>query len=119
MTDLFAEFESPEEATKPPPVPVVVPSSLRELDVETELLEQYRTAKQLLANAEENVPLNQRAQALNSITTILQTITKMQTDLYDAERLKTLEAILLDTLREFPQVQEAFLEVYKRRLNVQ
>lgn len=107
------------------PQPVQAPKAevvykLADLDLESELMLQFSTAKRLLAAAEldDGVPLNQKAQASNSITSVLATISKIRTELHSAERLKTLESTLIATLKEFPELNAAFLAAYTKALNV-
>lgn len=90
-------------------------TELKDLDLEAELLAQYQKAQDLLADAG-NQPLNQKAQTLNAITLILQAIIKSQQDLYNIERLKTLENTLIKVLQEFPEIKHQFLEAYEKEL---
>ncbi len=92
--------------------------SFEDLDAQQELLDQYNTAKRLLSDAEysEEIPLNQKAQALNTISTILGNIIKSRTELYNSERLRLLEATLLEVLQEFPELASAFMPLYETRL---
>lgn len=91
-----------------------------ELDLEKELLEQYNTAKQLLHDAsfDETIPLNQKAQAVNSATAIIGALIKTQAELYSLERIKKIEAVLIATLKQFPDLQESFMTAYKEALDV-
>lgn len=118
--DLDARFEEIPRARAAPPTYSAQVHKLSELNVEHELLRQYQAAKRLFEAAEhdETTPLNQKAQTLNSISSILSAIIKTQTELYDAERLKALEAVLADTLREFPELEAAFMTAYKTRLGI-
>jgi len=123
MSSLLAPVAPPAAAPEPEPTRQRVDfhplQRLSDLNIEDELLQQFNRAKRLLTDAEydESVPLNQKAQTLNSATTILQQITKMQSDLYDSERVKMIEQILLATLRKFPEMQADFLRTYKAYLN--
>lgn len=125
MLDINVSFEPLLSEPKPEPRDALLEAdrvkSLQELDVQAELLEQYKSAKRLFVAAEydEGIPLNQKAQSLNTISTVLSSITKLQTELYDSERLKVLEATLIDVLREYPTVQAEFIRRYEERLNVQ
>ncbi len=105
---------------KPAVVPIVltVPTSLSELDLDKELAEQFVRAKQLILNAELDgeATLAQKAQATNAITSILQNIVKMRTDLYNSERIKLIESVLIGVLKDFPDVQAAFLDRYEAAL---
>lgn len=90
-------------------------TELKDLDLEVELLAQYKKAQALLDDADKE-PLNQKAQTLNSITLILQTIIKSQQDLYNIERLKTLENTLIKVLQDFPEIKHQFLDAYEKEL---
>lgn len=121
FVDLNASFGTAAEPFEPEtPDLTVKAEKLQDLDLEHELLAQYKRATKLLNDIEygSDIPLAQKASALNSITTILANITKTQTDLYNMERLKKLEAVLIDVLREFPEVQAQFMANYKARLDV-
>ncbi len=104
-----------------PKVRVITATRLEDLNVADELLIQYKNAVNLLeaAQHDENIPANQKAQLLNSISAIITNISKTQTDVYNAERLKTLENTLIATLKDFPEVKSTFLDAYERALNVQ
>lgn len=107
----------PPQPTKQAPV---TPKTLQDLNLEEALLTQYNNTTALLEAAinDPDIPLNQKAQTINSITTILAQITKSQTDLYNAERLKKLEAVLTQTLKTLPkETQLAFLDLYENALN--
>jgi hypothetical protein len=88
------------------------------LNLEQELLEQYNRARRLLHTAatDDAIPLAQKASALNSATAIISALTKTQADLYSLERVKKIEAVLIATLKQFPQLQEEFLEAYTKAL---
>ena len=105
-----------------PQIRVVTATKLEDLNIADELLIQYKNAVNLLEAAQHDadIPANQKAQLLNSISAIITNISKTQTDVYNAERLKALENILIATLKDFPEVKSAFLEAYERALaNVQ
>jgi hypothetical protein len=106
--------EKPPEPEKPKLLLPVVP--LENLDLAAELYTQYISTKQMLSDAVDE-PLNQRAQTVNSIVNILDRITKIRTEIYNAEKLKKLEAALLTTLKEFPELSERFLELYEEEAN--
>ena len=90
-------------------------TELKDLDLEVELLAQYKKAQALLDDADKE-PLNQKAQTLNAITLILQAIIKSQQDLYNIERLKTLENTLIKVLQDFPEIKHQFLDAYEKEL---
>lgn len=118
--DLNASFEPPDEEKARPQTPFVEVSNLKDMSLETELVLQYNKANRLLWAAEydQEIPLGQKASALNAIRSVLADIIRMQTELYNAERLKLLEATLLEVLKEYPAVQAEFLSRYKERLGV-
>lgn len=101
--------------------PYVKPEgSLKTLDLDKELFDQYHTAKKLAEEAayDAEAPLNQKVQANNAIVAILTQIVKLQTDLYNAQTIARLENILIATLKDFPEIKAKFLEAYEGALNV-
>lgn len=98
---------------------VLEASSLDELDLDNELVTHYNRASRMVEalEFESDIPANQKAQAMNTLTTILQQIIKIRTDLYNAEYLKKIEQILLKTLKALPvDVQQEFMEEYEQSL---
>lgn len=95
-------------------IPDYIPLTSESLNLESELLEQYNRARKLLHDAsyDSNAPLNQKAQVINSTTSILAALIKSQAELYSLERVKRIEAALLSTLKAFPEMQEMFLAAY-------
>lgn len=105
-----------------PQIRVVTATKLEDLNIADELLIQYKNAVNLFeaAQHDNDIPANQKAQLLNSISAIITNISKTQTDVYNAERLKALENTLIATLKDFPEVKSTFLDAYERALaNVQ
>lgn len=94
-----------------------LPSSLAALDLEEELYTQLTTAKALSAELDDDTPANQRAQVLNSISTVLKQIVEMQTSLSTTETIKRMERILIETLKEFPELSDAFMRKYEASLS--
>ena len=91
--------------------------SLADLNLEHELLDQYDTVKKLQEEVlkDEEVPANQRAQVANTVAATLQQLVKMQTDYYNAERFKAIEALVLKAIKSLPkEVAEKFIEDYER-----
>lgn len=111
---------SPIEAAKPDRAAATIPTAVRleELNLEDELLTLYTKATELLRDSEydESIPLNQKAQAQNSIVSILTTIIKNQEAVRNMAEIATIEAALGDTLKEFPDIKEAFLTAYEGKL---
>lgn len=97
---------------------VLQAAKLADLDTGSELLAQYKIARNLMNTVEydDSVPLNQKAQLINSLNALVGTILKQQTELHNMERLKTLEQVLIDTLKLFPDLKVAFLKAYKEAL---
>lgn len=96
--------------------PRKVKGSLKSLNLDNELYESYTQAKLFLEDirGDTSIAPNQIAQVMNTLNTILKEITKMQTDLYDAERLKKLESCMIIALKSAPvDVQERFFEEYE------
>jgi hypothetical protein len=94
-------------------------TSLTDIDIENEILVQLATAKQLQADTlvDSDVPANQKAQTINSVAAILRELTKMQTELYNAERIKEIEAAVVSSMGPAPKdVKDAFFERYERLL---
>lgn len=116
LTDYALGFQ-PDSPATPPSVRHVSAEKLSDLDLDQELLHQYKAA---VASYEEarysNTPANQKAQLLNAITSIITNIVKLQTDLLNAERLKKLEATLISVLKKYPEMRSEFLEQYERAL---
>lgn len=88
--------------------------SLSELDLEQELLNAYNDAQDMRDNIDTDVPFNQQAQVMNTITAILQKIVDMRKELQNMEKLKKQELALIAALKEFPELQETFLANYER-----
>lgn len=92
-------------------------ANLADLDLEKELLDNYNDAQDLYDSSNnEATPANQKAQVLNSINSILDKIVKMRTELYNAERIKKIEASIIYVLEQFPEMQEPFMKEYERAL---
>ena len=102
-------------------IPEFVPLTSATLNLEFELLEQYNRARKLLhdAQCDTTISLNQKAAALNSATTIIGALTKSQAELYSLERIKKIEAVLIETLKLFPEMQTEFMTKYEESLNAQ
>ena len=93
--------------------------SLKNLDLDAELYNAYAKAKNYLADvqSDDQVPANQLAQLMNTISAILKEIVKMQTELHNAEKVKKLEAAMIQAIKLAPlESQQAFLEEYETLL---
>jgi hypothetical protein len=91
---------------------------LKDLDLDQELWQQFARAKLLYKEARKDKSLlpNQKAVVLNTISAILSNVVKMQESLHNVQRLKGIEAALIDTLKKFPDIKEAFLQAYGKEL---
>lgn len=93
--------------------------SLKDLDLEAELALQF-LALQQLQNAvidDDDTPANQKAQVANSLSAALVNLVKVQSDVHNSERMKRIESILIDTLKDLPvEAVEAFLANYEQAL---
>ena len=96
--------------------------SLKSLDLDAELYNAYAKAKNYLADvqSDDQVPANQVSQVFNTISAILKEIVKMQTELHNAERVKKLEAAMIQAIKLAPpESQQAFLVQYEAILKEQ
>lgn len=123
-TKKFDDFPSLQSDAIKDPSDEVVPEFIiltpDKLNLESELLAQYNEARRLMFDAQYGtipIPVNQRAQAVNTATTVLAALTKSQAELYSLERIKKIENCLLETLKAYPELQEAFLISYEAALN--
>lgn len=99
------------------------PNSLKSVNLEQELVTQLRLAQKLQRETLDEdpdvapTPANQKAQVINSVASTLQMLGKLQVELFDSERLKRIEQILIDTLQTLPKdAQEAFLDRYEAEI---
>jgi hypothetical protein len=93
--------------------------SLREVNMERELVAQLAIVKNLQETTltDFDIPANQRAQVAGQVANILAKLGVLQVELYDSERMKEIEQILIDTLNELPiESQERFLASYRLKL---
>ena len=91
-------------------------ATLADLNLEKELVEQYLKIKTIMDEVvhDDRVPANQRAQVANSVVGALQQLHKLQEDMQREERLKIMEACLIDALKVLPdKTKEEFFEYYE------
>lgn len=92
---------------------------LGSLDVGSELMIQLRTLKQLQHQAltDKDAPLNQKAQATNTVSALLRDLVKSRARLYDAERSKQIEDMTIDALKDCPaEVKDQFFSRLEKML---
>ena len=88
-----------------------------ELDLEQELVGQYREVKALMSVVIDDMdtPANQKAQVANSVVSTLAQLVKMQEDLRREETFKLMESCLVEALKALPdETREAFYVEYDR-----
>lgn len=92
---------------------------LKEMNLEEELLLQYHSLRALQTQVlnDETLPLNQRAQVANSVMATLDRLVEAQAKVYNQERFKSIETILIRHLKKLPEeAAEAFLADYRTLL---
>lgn len=90
---------------------------LKDLDLETELVIQLQTAKQLQNEVlnDSEIPANQKAQVLNACASSIESLIRMQEKYHTGERLKQIETHLIDVLNRMPaEMTSQFFEWYER-----
>ena len=90
---------------------------LKDLDLEEELVLHFLNLKELMNEVlyDEDTPANQKAQIANSCAGLLQQMTKSQSVIYSAERVKRMEVALLKALHGLPQdMLEDFITRYEK-----
>lgn len=101
----------------PPEVPARAPGTLKGLNLDTELFNNYRDAKDFLETVlhDSSIAPNQVAQTFNTLTAILKEIVKSQTEVYNAERVKLLEQAMILALKNVPEdAQNLFFTEFER-----
>lgn len=91
-------------------------TALKHMDLEQELVIQFQTLKMLqtITLEDKDTPANQMAQVANSVGASLQSLAKMQSDLYSAERFKQIEGMLINLLNTWPEdLTRKFLSDYE------
>ena len=93
---------------------------LKDMDLSRELVLQVLVLQQLqqmvLADSSKT-PANQMSQVANSVSAALVNLVKLQNEVYDSERFKQVESILVETLQTLPlEAQETFLASYEAAL---
>ena len=110
-----------ESDTDPPDNDTEGVGGLETIDLLGETVRLFRQTKRLMTKVVSNeaLPANQKAQVANTLGGLLKTLSNTQTDLYNAERLKRLEHVIVRILQDFPaELQERFLTAYEREVNV-
>lgn len=109
-----------ETVSKTAPAGFVAPGAgkLSDIDVAFELEHAFRAAKTLLDECvtDYETPVNQKAQVIGALNTVLAAMIKQRADIYSSERVRTLESVLLKVLKRHPELATEFLADYKTEL---
>lgn len=92
---------------------------IKDVNMEQELVLQLQAVQRLqsLVIDDETTPANQKSQVAGAVAGALATLGKLQVEIYSSERLKRIEAILIEVINEMPKkVQESFFEKYETLL---
>lgn len=95
---------------------VLPPLTLKETNLEEELLLQYHSLRALQNDVlnDEEIALNQRAQVANTVSNALLSLGKLQSEVYTQERFKAIESLMIRHLSRLPEdTAEAFLKDYE------
>jgi hypothetical protein len=99
----------------------MLPSSrLRDVSMERELVQQLAVVHKLQRDVitDDDTPANQKAQVAGQVANVLSVLSKLQVEVYSSERLKKLEATLIETIKTLPMdSQIEFMELYERNLS--
>ena len=97
-------------------------TTIEDIDLTQELVLRYIAAKELLddiAGYREDIPLNQIAQANNSLVSMMKELALQQKQLFDTTRLQRLEKALAKALVKFPELYDAFFDAYEAEAHKQ
>lgn len=88
------------------------------MDLQSELVRQMNWARNLFTNIEydSNIPPNQKAAVLNTLSSVIKQITSTQVELHNAQAFKKMEDALISSLKRFPDLQDAFYQAYEAEL---
>lgn len=94
-------------------------TDLANIDIGLEIVVQLQTLKILQSEAleDDEAPHGQKAQAAMTVSRLLQDLTKCRRELYDAERSKTVENMVIQAMKDTPQeVKDSFFADLERYL---
>lgn len=95
-------------------------AGLETIDLLGETVRLFRQTKRLLSKVlvSGSTPVNQQAQVAGTLGTLLKTLSQQQVDLYNAERLKRLESVMIRLVRDIApsELQDRFMEEYEREV---
>lgn len=90
--------------------------SVKELNLEDELLQQYTKTKRLMDDVLDDVDVTptQKAQVANSVVSTLGQLVKLQEDLKLQEAMKLMESVLIDVIKTLPkETKDEFFAEYE------
>jgi hypothetical protein len=92
---------------------------LADIDLEQELVLQLMATQELQRKTlqDTETPANQLAQVSNAVQAALLNLVKLQGEIHKSERIKQLELILIECIKDLPfEVQNAFITQYEKRV---
>lgn len=92
-------------------------SKVSDLNLEEELVEQYKVIKQLMDDVTDDfdVAPNQKAQVANSVVQTLGQLVRLQEDLRRNETFKVMEGVLVEAIKTLPTAtKDRFFAEYAR-----
>lgn len=96
------------------------PLTLKDVSLEKTLMLQLLAAQELQRDTMEDgeATPTQKSQVTNTLSGVIDTLSKLQIKLFSSERMKDIEGCLIDTINEHmePAAREFFMEEYRRRL---
>lgn len=95
-------------------------TKLTDINLAEELVLQFQKVKAMQAKVlDSNTSAQQKSAVANSCASTLAQLVKMQTDLYNAERMKMIEQAVIQVMRDQPEhIQLAFFDKYERLLGL-
>lgn len=87
-------------------------------NVRFELLQHYERCKRIAQDAEALFMEEPKAfgAASNTVTAVLKELSRQEVEVYNAEKAKAMEAAIINTIKEFPEIADSFLERFKANL---
>ena len=92
------------------------PMKLAHLNMEEELVLQLYRAKALQTKSMEadEIPANQKAQVMNSVASVIGDLIRLQERLFNAERFKAIESLLIKAVQNMPpEYAQKFIQDYE------
>jgi hypothetical protein len=99
------------------------PLTIKDVSLEKTLMLQLITSQELQKQTLEDKEATptQKSQVTNTLSGVIDTLSKLQIKLFSSERMKEIEAVLIDTVNDHmtPEQQQAFFQEYRRRLGAE